>query len=376
MSSLLAMAAVLLYAGCVDTDRETGPSSEDGRWPTFLAIYVYSPEKPVVTRGSDDVSASFAERRVRSLQIWVFQHDSGELVGYLSPMTNVLNSEQSDAFLMDVTESFSKNLPHVDVFVAANVGNSSLGSSSTRAELESALMVNGDNADFGITSLTMSVPTAGLPMTGVLRNQPVYGDTPVLRIGTSSEIATVKLLRTVSKMRFFFTCHAEATESVVIDDIVLGGNMIPTDEYLFLSDDGSSCHIGGDYESASTLLATAVGEPATCTAPSAYVYNLGMEAQEYENLLESGRTSGQLTQVGPYYLRESDRLLSGTISYHVNGKARQASFQMEQAYGFSRNHTWVVLGYFESNTDGDLQLNSIFVKDWSEVSREHNLYDW
>ena len=101
-----------------------------------------------------------------------------------------------------------------------------------------------------------------------------------------------------------------------------------------------------------------------------------MEAPYYDALVENGIATGELTQAGPYYLRESDRQLRGTINYSVDGSAHQAIFQMAQAGDFSRNHTWTIYGFFSSNEEGDMELNNLFLKDWSEVNRYHELFNW
>lgn len=369
--------AIVMLAVCAGCSKIDDNEPVQDQLSTVLTVYVYSPEKPVVTRsGVGDVNATDSENRVHSLQIWVFAHDSGELVGYMQPSATVLNRESTYAFLMEVSDAFARNHPNVDVYVMANVADASLGQGSTQADLEAAILANTENADFGIGRLTTAVPSGGLPMTGVLRNQPVTGDNPVLRIGTLAEMATVRLTRVVSKLCFYFTRQADATGSVVINSITLGGNVVPREEYLFLADDGKSYHVGSEYETQEAQLATAVGEPAMSDTPDTYVFSAGMDGQEYVDLLENGATNSHLTKVGPFYLRESDRQLGGIISYQVNGEARQTPFQMADILDFSRNHTWIVYGYFNGGGSGDLTLSNLFIKDWREVGREHELYNW
>ena len=374
----------VLCAGC-------GKDSDDGQdellmqeaqeaqavQPTVLTIYVYAPESPMVTRADvGNVTSLAAENVVRNLHVWVFEHESGTLVGYLNPSTTTLNDQQQEAYLMSVSTLFVQNRPNVDVYVMANAEGLSVGENSSRDALDAAIMPHAAGDAFGIVTPTTSVPATGLPMSGVLRNQPVYGDSPVLRIGSVGEIATVQLVRTVSKLHFVFSRSDEADKSVTIDGITLADNLIPQEEFLFLADDGNNYHVGSDYETATAQLATNLGEIGTCSAPTFYVYTDGMDAQTYENLVESGVEAHELTQAGPYYLRESNRWLRGIISYSVDGESRQASFYMAQAGDFTRNHTWTVYGYFASAENGDLELNSLFVRDWSEVNRNHELYNW
>ena len=370
----MAIVTIAVCVGCGKSDNNGQPQDP---LPTVLTIYVYSPDKPVVTRANeDDVNATAAENNIHSLQIWVFAHDSGELVGYLQPSATVLNRESAYAFLMDVSDAFATTLPNVDVYVMANAPDSGLGQESTQEEIEAAILNNAANADFGIGRVTTDVPATGLPMTGVLRNQPVTGNNPVLRIGTLTEMATVRLTRVVSKICFYFTRQSSVEESITIGSITIDGNMIPQEEYLFLADDGKSYHIGSEYEEQAAELASAVGVPAMSESPDQYLFMADMEGQEYVDMMETAATSGYLTKAGPFYLRESDLRLGGTIDYQVNGVSRQTTFQMADALDFSRNHTWIIYGYFNSGSNGNLGLSNLFIRDWREVGREHEVYNW
>ena len=298
MLMLLLLQTVVLVAAC---SKSNDAYAEQEQQPTVLTIYVYAPEKAVATRSDmGDVDATSAESRVNSLQIWVFEHEDATLVGYLSPTVSLLNSEQAEAYLLDVSALFAEMHPNVDVYVLANAAGMGLGAGSTRSALEDAVM-SGDN--FGISQPTTAVPPGGMPMSGVLRDQPVCGDNPVLRIGSATEMATVRLKRMVSKLRFVFTCSKESTERVSIDGITLDANTIPTEEYLFLDDDGKNYHIGNTYVTTAATLSTGIATLASCTAPLEYVYTAGTEAQDYEELISGGVTAGDLSQAGPYYLR-------------------------------------------------------------------------
>ena len=85
-----------------------------------------------------------------------------------------------------------------------------------------------------------------------------------------------------------------------------------------------------------------------------------------------------LTQIGAFYLRESDRKLEGTIAYTIvteaGNKDKTASFAMATAGDFTRNHTWIVYGYFLGN--GDLKLNVVDVKGWTEDLGNPKVYNW
>ena len=124
------------------------------------------------------------------------------------------------------------------------------------------------------------------------------------------------------------------------------------------------------------LLSNAINDIAETADPTKYLY-LGQEAQEYENLINeaANKETPEVTIYGPIYLRESDKQLAGTITYTIGGGAEQTvPFAMQQAGDFSRNHTWIVYAYYAGS--GNLQVQSLYVKDWSTKEFNHELYNW
>ena len=121
----------------------------------------------------------------------------------------------------------------------------------------------------------------------------------------------------------------------------------------------------------------------SCEAPTDYAYTTET-GQDYENKINNGLKDPDgpdepdLTQVGVFYLRESDKKLEGTISYTVvtesGNKEKTANFMMATAGDFTRNHTWIVYGYFLGS--GDLKLNIVDVKGWTEDSDSPKVYNW
>lgn len=383
---LALLAIVLLCLGCSSHDDDTQPADalpnavpEGSKQPALsLSVYVYASDQSIPTRGDvGNVDPVSSEIRVSSLQIWVFTHDSGELVGYLNPSADELNSRQSATYLMTVSETFADTHPNVDVYVLANTSGTytELQANSTKASLEAAILRNGSNDPFASTACTTTVPASGLPMSGVLRDQPVYGDNPVLHIGSLQEISTVILTRMVSKVYFLFSRYESSDDNFAVSSITLHGNTIPKEEYLFLGNDGMNYHVGYTYEQEAARLATNIGTTAACEDPTLYQYRDGIDAQYYEDLLLSA-VPDKLTLVGPFYMRESDRRLSGTIGYTVNGDERQTDFVMARAGDFARNHTWMVYSYYAGAGSNVLVVNGIFVKEWQEVEKEHKLHNW
>ena len=106
----------------------------------------------------------------------------------------------------------------------------------------------------------------------------------------------------------------------------------------------------------------------------------GLSSNVPANGTDPGHVAPRLTE-RRVYLRESDKRLSGTITYQMKEKGaadydteKTANFLMDAAGDFSRNHTWIVYAYYAGS--GNLQVQSLYVKDWSTKEFNHELYNW
>lgn len=362
---MLAISFLLLAVACSSSD-ESGEQQ-----PTTLTVYVYSPEHPMLIRSDvPNVNASFDESKITRLQIWVFTITNGthKKVAYLDTKeTSQLNVGEGAAYQLPVSDEFAQSKLDVDVYVLANVTADNCGCSldgnSTRDAILSATIPENY---FGLTSPMTQVPDDGLPMAGALTSQPVIGEAPVLRVGTSSNIATVRLERAVSKVRFVFA-NTVGEPELKIKNIQLNAQMIPNTEYLIQQTRTLNTNWNAE---APLWTATESEEKVTeVPNPTIYIYG-GQEAQVYENLIDQ---SG-LTTKGPFYLRESDNRLTGKISYSIGGEDKESTFEMDAAGDFRRNHTWIVYAYHAGG--GFLQLETLYIKDWTTKEKSHEIYNW
>ena len=365
--------------GGQDTDTDT-PDVEQG---PFLEIKVYSPERSQVTRADiGDIPGDDSENTIHHMNIWVFENhgtgqpDDGKFVGYLSVANP--NPLVDSPYRILVSETFVDNPPAVDIYVTANVTESNTGikldRTTTRAQLEAALMKHdGSHDPFGLTTPQSEIPTDGLPMSGVLKNQPVVGIAPIVSVVTN-----VKVARAVSKVRFVFCNSSDAVDQkLTIQSITFDDEMIPKEEYLFLNAPytGRNYKVGSAYEAAAPLVNTPT-VVASYSSPTEYAYR-GQTGEEYEALINDGiKNKKILTEVGKFYLRESDKKITGTITYTVGSSttALSAPFTMSEAGDFSRNHTWIVYGFFAGKDN--LKVFSVDVNDWTESSGDHEVYNW
>ena len=382
--TLLMSGMMLLMTGACSSSSEEGQEGGMDKKPVMLAIYVYAPEqaaaaqkKAAQTRADvgkvDAISA--AEREIKSLQLWIYESDGssspGKYVGYLSTDDVAsLNSGEGTTYQIPVSDEFAASEPKVvDVYVQANVKPENCGVGTLNKETSRTDLIAGAKiveSKFGLSPLTIEVPTDGLPMAGYLTTQPVVGDAPALRVGTTAQVSTVSLTRAVSKLRFVFA-KTEGEAEVKITSIKIDAEMIPKDEYLFKKPESVTITYN---TSAGELLSSPIDDIAETADPTQYMY-VDQEAQEYEDLINGAN----LTVRGPIYLRESDKRLTGTISYEIDGAAQEpVNFQMQQAGDFSRNHTWIVYAYYAGA--GGLQVQSLYVKEWSGKEMAHSFYNW
>jgi len=361
---------------------------------TQLYIYIHAPHTAVPTRADyvGDVDPISNESKVYSLQIWVFTHDSNKLIGYFSPSeSSALNMPGGyEVLQLTIDEEYAQTAEatreHVDVYVLANVeaGNChlTLDHTTTREELEAAVLAHGAEEDaFGLTAPATTVPeNMGLPMSAVLRNQPVTGTAPVLRLDDGGQMAHVSLIRTVSKLRFAFA-NQTGSEALIINSIKLNTNMIPEEQFLFMAEgapyDRRTCHIktaSGYNTTTPELLAATINDVPTIEQPVIYAWgNEEMEPQAYEQMLDDAVAAGNLTQ-RLYYLRESDKQLQGEIKYQIGDSEEQTTtFKMVDDGGFSRNHIWTVYAY---QAQARLHVVVVDVAPWKTTETNYEFYNW
>ena len=392
----------LLLTACKSEDQVTVEEPE--KTPTLLSVYVYSPEHPIPTRGTNgEVNVIDHEADINTFQIWVFETGTNNLVAYHSPQEadnslDFTDENEGKVYQLTVSDWFAalETKPNVDVYVVANIAQNNCGftldkntqrsdleaANTQRSNLETAALAKSETTDyFGLSALTTSVPDEGLPMAGVLRDEKIGGESPVYRIGENS-LATVRLERVVSKVRFIFS--REEGEEVMIDEITFEDQAIPDTEFLFLGNSGET-HVEGPYRNG-TLFSSPASDGGVPIAenpdPETFVYQNEYGAQTYEDMIasavnpEEGQTP-TLTEIGLYYLRESDKKIAGRIYYHVGDedqKARDAAFQLSAAGDFSRNHSWIVYAYYGHS---ELFVCSVAVKDWLKASDgNHTIYNW
>jgi len=408
---------IVLLTACSDHSNGSSEETED----CFLNIYVYGPGRPMLTRADvgEIAHREIKESTVHSLKIWVFKHDGGSLVGYLNATPTLLNeTDGQEMFRMKVEKEFADYPENVDVYVVANAGSvglTSLGVSTSRDELDAAKIGessfgvgNGTFVANSVVSPVSEVPSTGLPMSGVEKDQPIYGSYPTLRIGSQDAMTTVQLTRAVSKLRFVLCRIAseDDKELVSIDGIQLDGEMIPTASYLmpgtytYSSDPAAPT----DYENNPIVYVNAENKYVnaenkllkenipTVVDPMKYAYET-QAAQDYEDMINeaiagtshANESDEPLMELGPTYLRESDKQLTGTIQYTVRAKNASkndpqatTTFSMAAPGDFLRNRSWIIYVFYMDAKIHVLTVTDMGVKSWTSdnINDDKSVYNW
>lgn len=335
-----------------------------------LYINVSIPDAVLTRAETGTFTGTSAERTVSSLQVWVFRAGSTAstgLIGYkaldaealaATGLKNGSAARFSIAITNDLIEEQPR--PNVDVYAVVNGASanftldkfpSAAGDWAKVSPTDLSAFVL-DESLFGVTNLVSEVPATGLPMAGVIYDEPMTGDFPVLRI------SSVTLTRAVSKLRFVFCQMAEngtPVDEFHITGISLSGQIGQNEK--FITDQVYPGHTyltklydSQGYVSLNKSWTTGLPSLANNPAPGDYLNDGTLTAQEYENLIDGGVSSGVLTQWGLTYLRETDKKLTGTIDYTVGTggsmRTKQATFTMDAEGDFTRNHSWIIYGYF------------------------------
>ena len=383
---LVMLLAALLAVSCHHSNLEEETFAE-------LSVSIYIPEIALTKAETGYVGALDDEKIFSSLHLWAFVNDDGELVGYkefaTEHLTNTgLSHGAITRFGLPLTREMfallSQEGTKVDVYAVANAasaGHPDLTKKTSRETLDN-LVISGNT--FGNSPLTRSVPSTGLPMSGVLKGVTVTGGYPVLNI------STVTLTRAVSKIRFVFCQQGTpATDTdpavpknaaCVVKSITFGGTatgcQIAASEKLFTDHKYGTTdnlfEIDG-YTPLETVLAGEGDDPliknsdlSISEQPDQLLFqSQGHEfesAQEYESRLDEAVAAS--SQVGPIYIRETDKLISGTIVYDVGEGEKLATFSMPEGDVLSRNHSWILYAYFAEATK-NLQFK-IVVLPWDK----------
>lgn len=315
-----------------------------------ITISVRIPAETATKAVIGEIPSYQEEKNIHRMQIWVFRHSDRQLIGYLEPEVNNLYSGATQQYSLFIEESVARAAPKVDVFVLANGEGLALYRDTAMDDLKQ-VSISGDN--FGTVNPVSEVPDEGLPFSGMAEDLEMMGSYPVLNVGT------VTITRTVSKVQLLL-CRQDGvlSDSFSLEGIRLNG-LIGAAERVFTTAtlDGSGTGsrlfdiMDGSYSSLNYEIEPPENIPAN-SFPSDFCYrsegHQTESAGEYANRIYAALSDKRLVSAGRFYFRETDKKLSGTISYRVGsgGTLKTSAFEMDAEGDFIRNHCWFVYAYF------------------------------
>ena len=187
----------------------------------------------------------------------------------------------------------------------------------------------------------------------------------------------VQLERAVSKIRFVFAAPSGMT-GMSVTGIEVNGGLIPKQTYLFPREESTTKFelptnaADATYDAKTISVRVPAPIPAKIVDPKYLMstsekdFTIGTTtynpsamtgtdgAQQYSDFLTAAVGAGYATETY-VYLRESDKPITGTITYSLDGgtTTQTATFDMTAIEGytpantnFHRNHSWIVYAYF------------------------------
>ncbi len=383
---LVALPLAALFSSCSNDDSPAATTPAE----TYLNLNVQT-ASPTTTRAADSETTPAnpsTESSIHSIYVWAFSSsDTG------SGALPVSYKEESLATPVDgenSTKTISMKIPrmgdgttldHLDLYILTNAESITglfdgvtYKKTLTRGQLESLNITS----QFGIatdgTAQITTVPDGGLPAARVIKNIDVNAHVAETPAAAASKALNIPLVRTVSKLHFFFARKSNAaTDNVEITKIELDKQVLPTASKVFptgttvsnMETEGLTGLFGSDTQYDNTKMVmngVKTSDINEVEDPTSLIRQDSEKASTYmERLYAATKESNRS------YLRESNKPLTGTIYYRLNSSTAEktASFQIPASKPAYRNHELVIYGYFLDGGTTELALK-YYVAEWNE----------
>lgn len=327
-----------------------------------------------------EVAADAAESQINTVKVWFF--DGTTPVSYATSNSNKVTINVPQAAI---------NKGTVDAYIIANgddavLDYNSLGDGSALDDVVNAFMATDK---FGAATPVTAVPATGLPMSRIVKG---------LELTQGGEVKTnlgeIEITRAVSKIIFAFGKYTGDTFGKV--DAIKLDQKISAEQFVFPLDENAqpaayvepylgdlTAHVTPDSPERTDLILGTPTDPAVPNAdihptatdddPANYTWTNWIATTEHAALTNQEKATQYLTDITPFitntvYLRESDQQLTGVIQYGIKKEdgsyeTKSATFTMDAAEDFARNHVWIVYSYFEG---GKLYVKPT-VADWIDA---------
>lgn len=307
-----------------------------------------------------------SESDIHSIKVWVFQSGKNEdanPIAYKEEALKDINGSYNLQlrFLRKIAGEEVKN---IDLYILANSESTNIESklsgkdfsNITRKELQNICF----DSTFGIQEngnpQNTEVPTTGLPISRAITNISVENHVGTTEAEAKNKGIKIPLVRAVSKLHFYFA-RKTGIENVKVIRIEVEGNTIPTASYIFPDEteykenDDNQVVTSNKYDVNSTNYVSTVlklngvetDNIKEVADPESFKKSDSQSAQEYlDAFSKEGIQSHSLC-----YLRETNKVIKGTIYYQLNGTTEKWETFSLPTEGYAiRNRELVVYGYF------------------------------
>ena len=340
------------------------------------------------TQGKDEVAANpTEEEKIYNIRVWAYATGSGDNaapIGY-TEQTN-MNATGTTSVSMKILRNFAEQQEQkLDLYILLNaesIGKATVvdGQSNkmvTRSQL-AGIKISG--TDFGFNESKPSatdVPDKGLPISRIVTGIKVSDYVKSTETEAEKNPISVKLVRAVSKLHFYFARKKNAnTENVQVTKIEIKGNFLPTESPVFptASEYNANETSGGtiiaeypndtSYGSGTILVSDGIEtkDIKEVEDPTTLIKSTDETAQAYVDRLKKAG----LVEKNRCYFRESNQKISGTIYYKLDTSSAELHQDFTIATEAYRNHDMLVYGYFlEGSKEVTLNLK-YYVADWNK----------
>ena len=349
------------------------------------------------TQGKDEVAANpTEEEKIYSIRVWAYATGSGDNaapIGYTEQtnMTATGTTSVSMKILRNFAEQQEQKLDLYILLNAESIGKATVvaGQSNkmvTRSQL-AGIKISGNTFGFNESKPSATeVPTTGLPISRIVTGIKVSDYVKSTETEAANHPISVKLVRAVSKLHFYFARKKNAnTENVQVTKIEINGNFLPTESpvYPTASDYNANETSGGiiiaeypsntSYGSGTIQVSDGIEtkDIKEVEDPTTLIKSTDETAQTYVDRL---KTAG-LVEKNRCYFRESNQKISGTIYYKLDTSSAELHQDFTIATEAYRNHDMLVYGYFlEGSKEVTLTLK-YYVADWNEKTATNITFD-
>lgn len=395
-SKLFVAIAILLIFGIFASCTESEDSSNSRESEAAYLNLTFNTLSATTTRAGESNGEDLSkdenpanpntESDIHSIRVWIYNSGSGDKglpIAYKEEKNLQANGNYKLSMQLPLLRKINgEKIKNFDLYILANAESSLLDNailekpgSQSRADLQKAVFSHPFGIENG-TAQTTSVPAAGLPISRAITNISVDDHVADTEAGAAEKPIRIPLIRAVSKLHFFFARKNDATTNhAEISRIILDGNIIPTNSYIFPDEETYNNALANQnatrtyeqntkYETEKIAFGGIENSQITAVSnPKDFCRGTNEQAKAYMDRLAAANIPSQHLS----YLKETNKAISGTIYYRTTagGEEKSATFSIPSNGNAIRNRELVVYGYFEK---GELCKLSILptIVDWED----------